>query len=53
MSLRYETPLGTWSHSFSFEPLDRTTIEIALAAADLRFERFLDPQQTWIVATAA
>jgi SAM-dependent methyltransferase len=53
MTLRHETPTGTWTHSFTFEPLDRAKIEAALVAADLRFDRFLDPQQAWIVATAA
>lgn len=52
MTLRYETPFGVWTHSFTFEPLERSKIETALTAARLRLDRFLDPQQTWIVATA-
>lgn len=52
MTLRYETPLGVWTHSFTFEPLDRAKMEVALAASGLQLARFIDPQQTWIVATA-
>ena len=50
MTLRHETVLGLWTHSFTFEPLDRATLDAALAAADLRLERFLDAHETWIVA---
>ena len=51
MTLRHETAVGTWTHSFTFEPLDRGKIDEALAAADLRLNRFLDPDLTWIVAS--
>ncbi len=52
MTLRYETPRGVWTHSFIFEPLDKCKIETTLMAAGLRFNRFLDCEQTWIVASA-
>lgn len=52
MTLRHETAIGTWTHSFTFEPLDRTKLDDALDAADLRLDRFLDPAETWIVAVA-
>ena len=52
MTLRHETANGTWTHSFTFEPLDHAAIEAALGAAGLRFDRFLDEPQTWIFARA-
>jgi SAM-dependent methyltransferase len=52
MTLRHETAMGSWTHSFTFEPLDREKIDAALASADLRLDRFLDPDRMWIVATA-
>jgi len=52
MTLRHETAVGTWTHSFTFEPLDRGKVDAALAAADLRLDRFLDPARTWILARA-
>lgn len=52
MTLRHETAIGTWTHSFTFEPLDREKLDQALNTADLRLDRFLDPAQTWIVAVA-
>jgi SAM-dependent methyltransferase len=52
MVLRHETAIGTWTHSFTFEPLDMATLDRSLTAADLRFDRFLDPAETWIVAVA-
>jgi SAM-dependent methyltransferase len=52
MTLRHETAIGTWTHSFTFEPLDREKIDAALAAADLRLDRFLDPDRIWIAAVA-
>jgi len=52
MNLRYETATGIWTHSFTFEPLEREAIDTALASADLRRDRFLDPDETWIAAVA-
>jgi SAM-dependent methyltransferase len=52
MTLRHETAIGTWTHSFTFEPLDRAGIDEVLAAADLRLEGFLDARETWIAARA-
>ena len=52
MVLRHETAIGTWTHSFTFEPLDQAKLDEALAAADLRLDRLLDTAQTWIVAVA-
>jgi SAM-dependent methyltransferase len=53
MTLRHEIGPDTWTHSFTFEPLDPAALDAALAAADLRFDRFLDELRTWIVARAA
>ena len=50
MTLRHGTVIGTWTHSFTFEPLDRAKLDEALAAADLHLDRFLDAAETWIVA---
>jgi SAM-dependent methyltransferase len=52
MTLRHETRIGTWTHSFTFEPLGRADIDAALAAVDLRIERFIDERETWLLARA-
>jgi SAM-dependent methyltransferase len=52
MTVGYETALCRWTHSFTVEPLDRAKLDTALAASGLRFDRFLDPRETWAVARA-
>jgi 2-polyprenyl-3-methyl-5-hydroxy-6-metoxy-1,4-benzoquinol methylase len=49
-TLRYVAASGTWTHSFATELLSLARIQAALAAADLTFERHLDPERQWLLA---
>jgi hypothetical protein len=50
MTLRHETAKGTWTHSFTVEILRRSDIHDALTQAGLSFERYLDEEESWLVA---
>jgi SAM-dependent methyltransferase len=50
MTLRYETVTGTWTHDFTVETLPRSEMRDALTQVGLSFARYLDEQQTWLVA---
>ncbi|GGF13879.1 methyltransferase [Aliidongia dinghuensis] len=53
MTLRHTIGAETWTHCFTTEQIDFSDIEQALTAADLRFARFVDVRETWIVAKTA
>jgi SAM-dependent methyltransferase len=50
MTVRYVATRGTWTQSFTTEPLDQSAINSALARAGLSFQRHMDQDPSWILA---
>lgn len=50
MTLRYETVHGTWSQTFTTEPLSHAEIAEAFAGAGLEFVRHIDKERRWSLA---
>ena len=51
MTLRHEAASGTWTQSFTSETLSQSELVDALAHAGLSFERHLDQDPSWLLAT--
>jgi SAM-dependent methyltransferase len=47
LTLRYETDCGTWTQTFTAEPLSRSEIADAFSRAGLEFVRHLDEERRW------
>ena len=49
-TIEYRHEDREWTHRFSAAILDDESVEAELAHADLRFDRALDPERTWLLA---
>jgi hypothetical protein len=47
----YQVGRASWTHRFTCTVLDDDGIAMALAAAGLKCDRWLDPDRTWLAAT--
>jgi hypothetical protein len=50
ITLRHEAASGTWTQSFTAETLSESELGDALANAGLSLERYIDQDQSWLVA---